>query len=84
LAERQSTDELPDATAATKSFRIPFGRRQPSHAISSVVTGPAQEQLAVQQMDLHRRPAMTDFGPALALYAVTAAISIAMALAWVV
>jgi len=52
--------------------------------MSSVVTGPAQAHLAVQQTDLRWRPRMTDFGPALALYAVTAAISIAMALAWVV
>lgn len=61
-----------------------YGRRQPSHAILAMVTGPAKAHLTVQQLDLHRRFSMADFGPALALYVVTAAVSITMALAWVV
>jgi hypothetical protein len=38
----------------------------------------------LQQTDLHWRLSMTDFGPALALYVLTAAVSITLALAWVV
>jgi|GEM_PF-2443365 len=49
-----------------------------------MVTRPERAHIAVQQTDLPWRPSMTDFGPALALYLATAAISITMALAWVV
>jgi hypothetical protein len=69
---------------ATTLSEVRRGRRQPSHAISGVVTLAERAHLAGQQTDLQWRPSMTDFGPALALYVVTAAISITMALAWVV
>jgi hypothetical protein len=46
--------------------------------------GSARAHLPVQETDLDWKPSMTEFEPALALYAVTAAVSVAMALAWVV
>jgi hypothetical protein len=43
----------------------------------------AKAHVAVQQLDLRWSDNMSDFGPALGLYLLTAAASITLALSWV-
>jgi hypothetical protein len=73
-----------DDTTITQRLANARDGPQPSHASLHVVVEAGRVHIALQQTDLHWRLSMTDFGPALALYVLTAAVSITLALAWVV